>query len=57
MQWGWSYFTFGHGARIVNKEWRFYPNLPEPAEPAEKEELIADSSCVLESRDSVGGQR
>ena len=27
LQWGWSYFTFGHGARlIVNKEWRFYPN-------------------------------
>ncbi|NEX13310.1 MAG: FAD-dependent oxidoreductase [Prosthecochloris sp.] len=27
MQWGWSYFTFGHGARlIVNKEWRFYPD-------------------------------
>ncbi len=27
LQWGWSYFTFGHGARlIVNKEWRFYPD-------------------------------
>ena len=51
MQWGWSYFTFGHGARIVNKEWRFYPNLPEPAEPAEKEELIADNACVLDSSD------
>ncbi|NTW68970.1 MAG: NAD(P)/FAD-dependent oxidoreductase [Chlorobiaceae bacterium] len=26
MQWGWSYFTFSYGARlIVNKEWRFYP--------------------------------
>ncbi len=26
LQWGWSYFTFGRGARlIVNKEWRFYP--------------------------------
>jgi NADH dehydrogenase len=26
MQWGWSYFTFGYGARlIVNREWRFYP--------------------------------
>ncbi|RXK82742.1 NAD(P)/FAD-dependent oxidoreductase [Chlorobaculum sp. 24CR] len=25
MQWGWSYFTFGYGARlIVNKDWRFY---------------------------------
>ncbi len=25
MQWGWSYFTFGHGARlIVNKDWCFY---------------------------------
>ena len=27
LQWGWSYFTFGHGARlIVNKEWQFYPD-------------------------------
>jgi len=27
MQWGWSYFTFGFGARlIVNREWRFYPD-------------------------------
>ena len=26
MQWAWSYFTFGYGARlIVNKDWRFYP--------------------------------
>lgn len=26
MQWGWSYFTFGYGARlIINREWRFYP--------------------------------
>ena len=25
MQWAWSYFTFGYGARlIVNKDWRFY---------------------------------
>jgi NADH dehydrogenase len=25
MQWAWSYFTFGFGARlIVNKDWRFY---------------------------------
>lgn len=25
LQWGWSYFTLAHGARlIVNKEWRFY---------------------------------
>ncbi|MEI8185641.1 MAG: NAD(P)/FAD-dependent oxidoreductase [Chlorobiaceae bacterium] len=30
MQWGWSYFTFSYGARlIVNKEWRFYPD-PDP---------------------------
>ncbi|ARM30450.1 NAD(P)/FAD-dependent oxidoreductase [Prosthecochloris sp. HL-130-GSB] len=35
MQWGWSYFTFGHGARlIVNKEWRFYPEK-KPCEPCE----------------------
>jgi len=27
MQWGWSYITFGFGARlIVNREWRFYPD-------------------------------
>ena len=27
LQWGWSYFMFGHGARlIVNKEWQFYPD-------------------------------
>jgi NADH dehydrogenase len=27
LQWGWSYFTFSYGARlIVNKEWRFYPD-------------------------------
>ena len=25
LQWGWSYFTFGHAARIINREWRFYP--------------------------------
>jgi NADH dehydrogenase len=28
LQWGWSYFTFGHAARIVNREWRFYPEPP-----------------------------
>jgi len=27
LQWGWSYFTFSYGARlIVNREWRFYPD-------------------------------
>ncbi|MBV5302670.1 MAG: NAD(P)/FAD-dependent oxidoreductase [Chlorobium sp.] len=57
LQWGWSYFTFGHGARIVNKEWRFYPNLPEPAEPAEKEELIADKECLFVSRESAEDRR
>ncbi len=45
LQWAWSYFTFGHGARIVNKEWRFYSTIPEPAEPAEPEELAADPAC------------
>ena len=26
MQWAWSYFTFGYGARlIINRDWRFYP--------------------------------
>lgn len=45
LQWAWSYFTFGHGARIVNKEWRFYANLPEPAEPAEPEVLEGDPAC------------
>jgi NADH dehydrogenase len=36
MQWGWSYFTFGFGARlIVNREWRFYPEAgPCRKEPA-----------------------
>lgn len=36
MQWGWSYFTFGFGARlIVNREWRFYPEAgPHRKEPA-----------------------
>ena len=30
LQWGWSYFTFSYGARlIVNKEWRFYAD-PDP---------------------------
>ncbi len=25
LQWGWSYFTFSYGARlIINREWRFY---------------------------------
>jgi NADH:ubiquinone reductase (H+-translocating) len=45
LQWAWSYFTFGHGARIVNKEWRFYSAVPELAEPAEREELAADPLC------------
>ena len=32
VQWGWSYFTFGRGARlIVPKEWRAYPNAETPA--------------------------
>ncbi|NTW52643.1 MAG: NAD(P)/FAD-dependent oxidoreductase [Chlorobiaceae bacterium] len=35
-QWGWSYFTFGFGARlIVNKDWRFYG----------KEESNEDDGC------------
>ncbi|NTV01419.1 MAG: NAD(P)/FAD-dependent oxidoreductase [Chlorobiaceae bacterium] len=29
LQWGWSYFTFGHAARIINREWRFYPESPD----------------------------
>ena len=57
MQWGWSYFTFGHGARIVNKEWRFYPNLPERAEPAEKEELKPDTECLIPSDQPPGDKR
>jgi NADH dehydrogenase len=56
MQWGWSYFTFGHGARIVNKEWRFYPNLPEKAEPAEKEELLPERECPLPPSGAAGGK-
>jgi len=46
LQWAWSYFTFGHGARIVNKEWRFYSSITEPAEPAEPEDLAVDPSCA-----------
>lgn len=41
MQWGWSYFTFGYGARlIVNREWRFYPesSLCKPEDTKEKQE-------------------
>jgi NADH dehydrogenase len=49
LQWAWSYFTFGYGARIVNKEWRFYPNLPEPAEPAEPEILDENPQCPYDS--------
>jgi len=52
LQWAWSYFTFGHGARIVNKEWRFYSVVPELAEPTEREELVADPVCHY-TRDSV----
>ncbi|MEE9905474.1 NAD(P)/FAD-dependent oxidoreductase [Chlorobium sp.] len=45
MQWAWSFFTFGHEARIVNKEWRFYPDLPERAEPAEPTVLHTHPGC------------
>jgi NADH dehydrogenase len=39
MQWGWSYFTFSYGARlIVNKEWRFYPDPELCANPTKKED-------------------
>ena len=37
MQWAWSYFTFGHGARIVSKEWRFYPDTPESDNDSESD--------------------
>ena len=37
MQWGWSYFTVGHGARlIVNKDWRFYGTKCKIVDDAEK---------------------
>jgi NADH dehydrogenase len=37
MQWAWSYFTFGFGARlIVNKDWRFYGNTRKGCEDVEK---------------------
>ncbi len=33
MQWVWSYFTFGRGARLItNKDWRFYRLDPKKAE-------------------------
>ena len=39
LQWGWSYFTFSYGARlIVNREWRFYPDADLFAHRAEKKE-------------------
>jgi len=39
LQWGWSYFMFGHGARlIVNKEWRFYPEKRPGKEKKEPDE-------------------
>ncbi|MEI8032111.1 MAG: NAD(P)/FAD-dependent oxidoreductase [Chlorobiaceae bacterium] len=39
MQWGWSYFTFSYGARlIVNKEWRFYPDAIRKAVCSDEEE-------------------
>ncbi len=38
LQWGWSYFTFSYGARlIVNKEWRFYPDPDTCANLTKKE--------------------
>lgn len=38
LQWGWSYFTFGYGARlIVNREWRFYPDMLKAASPFHEE--------------------
>ncbi|MGB7511405.1 MAG: NAD(P)/FAD-dependent oxidoreductase, partial [Pelodictyon phaeoclathratiforme] len=37
LQWGWSYFTFSYGARlIVNREWRFYPDADSCALRKEK---------------------
>ena len=57
LQWAWSYFTYGHGARIVNKEWRFYSHIPEPAEPAEREELIADPACEFIPPGPVNGKK
>ncbi len=39
LQWGWSYFTFSYGARlIVNKEWRFYPDAIRKAVCSDGEE-------------------
>jgi NADH dehydrogenase len=39
LQWGWSYFTFSYGARlIINREWRFYPDAKASARRTEKED-------------------
>ncbi|MEI7933541.1 MAG: NAD(P)/FAD-dependent oxidoreductase [Chlorobiaceae bacterium] len=39
LQWGWSYFTFSYGARlIVNREWRFYADAERLAHRAKKRE-------------------
>jgi NADH:ubiquinone reductase (H+-translocating) len=38
MQWAWSYFTFGYGARlIVNKDWRFYGSEGKQCDDARNE--------------------
>ena len=57
LQWGWSYFTFGHGARIVSKEWRFYSSTLEPAEPAEKTELVSFPECALPDANNQKNQQ
>lgn len=56
MQWAWSYFTFGHEARIVNKEWRFYPDLPERAEPAEPVDLKVHPGCLYVAEVQMQGK-
>ncbi|EAT59675.1 NAD(P)/FAD-dependent oxidoreductase [Chlorobium ferrooxidans] len=39
LQWGWSYFTFSYGARlIVNREWRFYPEACSSSSVNDEEE-------------------
>lgn len=53
MQRAWSYFTFGREARIVSKEWRFYPDLPERAEPVD---LKVHPGCLYVAEAQLQGK-
>ena len=60
VQWGWSYFTFGRGARlIVPKEWRSYDGgaiTPAASQPTPTENQSAQASPPLRSASVAGGE-